>query len=726
MKTVKTIAKVAAGCAVMGAQAYAALTVPSTSFQLRQNAADGNLYVQGEVGTYVNIPQSGSYTVTLQAAGTPAAGVYPLVGLSINGLETTPQTIDGTVWGSYTYTAQLSAGVQKVAFFLNNDLNNGTEDRNCFINQMTITQPAGAANPVNADYASWVAAAQARENQAVADTAAAIDTYRKGGVTLTVKNTQGQVLSGATVTVNQLSHQFRFGASLAGYNAYNNTTLNNAYLAKFKQIFNYATLPMYWSVMEPAQGQPSYAWMDAMTQWAAQNNISMKGHGLLYNLAAAKPSWMTALPTVQQQLDHVSMLMQRYGNLVNTWEVVNEPFSAPGMDQTSANAQAKLQFPGASLSVNEFGEFYNGYPELYSYLQGQVAAGTKMDVIGLQGHAPLDMAFPMDRVRDVLSQYATLGKSIHITEFTPSSGGYAVQGSPWRTVWDEATQADYTDKFYRVCFANPAVDAISWWDVSDAGSWCPQGGLLRADMSAKPSYDKLNNLINTEWHTTANGSADANGNYNYRGFYGKYQVTVNVNGVQSTATIDVTKGGANAYTITVDAPAVQQTQAAPAPAVTVNTLKTKNTKPTLTGTVSNATAVKIVVNGLTYNATVSNGTWTVTLTTALVGGTYNVAATATGNSQTATDSTTNELIIDTTVPVITLSGSASISIKKGTTYTDAGATATDNIDGTLTSSIVKTSTVNTAVAGTYYVYYNVTDGAGNAAAQKTRTVKVTL
>ena len=111
---------------------------------------------------------------------------------------------------------------------------------------------------------------------------------------------------------------------------------------------------------------------------------------------------------------------------------------------------------------------------------------------------------------------------------------------------------------------------------------------------------------------------------------------------------------------------------------------------------------------------------------ALAAGTYNVAATATGNSQTATDSTTNELIIDTTVPVITLSGSASISIKKGATYTDASATATDNIDGNVTGSIVKTSTVNTTKTGTYYVYYNVTDAAGNAAAQKTRTVKVTL
>lgn len=717
-----TMMKTAIGCVAVGAQAFAALTVPSTSFQVRQNPTDGNLYVQGEVGAYVNIPQSGSYTVTLQAAGTPAAGVYPVAGLSVNGLVHGRNTVNGTVWGNYNYPVQLTAGVHQIAFFLHNDLNNGVEDRNVFINSMTITQPSGAANPALSDVNTWKSAAQARENQAVTDSATAIDTYRKGPVTITVKNTQGQVLSGATVAVQQLSHEFRFGASLAGYDAFGSTTLNNAYKDKFKAIFNYATLPTYWSVIEPVQGQKSYLWLDGMVNWASQNGMRMKGHGVLYNLAAAKPSWMTGVPTQQAQLDHMTQVIERYKNVVGAWEVVNEPYSAPGMAFGAAEATAKSMQPNAELAMNDYGHFYNGFPEMYDYLQANSA---NFNVVGMQAHAPLDMAFPMDRVRDVLARYAALGKPIHITEFTPSSGGYAVTGSPWRTVWNEATQADYAEKFYRVAFASPAVDAISWWDVSDAGSWCPQGGLLRADNSPKPSYDKLNNLINNEWRTNVNGATNATGNLEYRGFYGKHRVTVTVNGVTSSVDVDVTKGGANAYTVTMNVAAQEAPAQVPAPAVTVNSLKTKVTKPVVSGTVSNATGVKIVVNGKTYTAAVSGSTWSVTLTTALVGGTYNVSATATAsNGATANDTTTNELIIDTTIPVVTITGSSSISIKKNSTYTDAGATGTDNIDGNLSSSVVKTGTVNTAVLGTYYVRYNVTDGAGNKATQKTRTVKV--
>ena len=68
---------------------------------------------------------------------------------------------------------------------------------------------------------------------------------------------------------------------------------------------------------------------------------------------------------------------------------------------------------------------------------------------------------------------------------------------------------------------------------------------------------------------------------------------------------------------------------------------------------------------------------------------------------------------DTTPPVISITGSASITITEGDTYTDAGATATDDVSGDLTSSIVTTNPVDTSTPGTYTVTYTVTDAAGN-------------
>jgi hypothetical protein len=85
---------------------------------------------------------------------------------------------------------------------------------------------------------------------------------------------------------------------------------------------------------------------------------------------------------------------------------------------------------------------------------------------------------------------------------------------------------------------------------------------------------------------------------------------------------------------------------------------------------------------------------------------------------------------DTTVPVITLVGNSVVTIPKTAepdTYADAGATAQDTVNGVvtdLTSSIVKTGTVNSAVPGTYRVLYTVTDASGNVGT-KTRTVIIT-
>ena len=55
---------------------------------------------------------------------------------------------------------------------------------------------------------------------------------------------------------------------------------------------------------------------------------------------------------------------------------------------------------------------------------------------------------------------------------------------------------------------------------------------------------------------------------------------------------------------------------------------------------------------------------------------------------------------------------------------DAGATASDNIDGNLTSEIVIVNSVNTSVIGSYTVTYNVADAAGNHAVEAVITVNV--
>ncbi|HSC13875.1 MAG TPA: Ig-like domain-containing protein [Gammaproteobacteria bacterium] len=79
---------------------------------------------------------------------------------------------------------------------------------------------------------------------------------------------------------------------------------------------------------------------------------------------------------------------------------------------------------------------------------------------------------------------------------------------------------------------------------------------------------------------------------------------------------------------------------------------------------------------------------------------------------------------DSNAPVIALRGDATVNLQIDSPYADAGATATDQEDGDITSRIVVANTVNTRLLGTYTITYNVSDLSGNAAKPVTRTVNV--
>jgi hypothetical protein len=79
---------------------------------------------------------------------------------------------------------------------------------------------------------------------------------------------------------------------------------------------------------------------------------------------------------------------------------------------------------------------------------------------------------------------------------------------------------------------------------------------------------------------------------------------------------------------------------------------------------------------------------------------------------------------DTQPPVITLLGEATVTVEAGSSYTDAGATAEDNLDGDITSLLEIVTTVDIGSPGEYTVTYNVVDSAGNAADSVARIVRV--
>lgn len=163
-----------------------------------------------------------------------------------------------------------------------------------------------------------------------------------------------------------------------------------------------------------------------------------------------------------------------------------------------------------------------------------------------------------------------------------------------------------------------------------------------------------------------------------------------------------------------------------------NAFNLDNVKPLIT---RNGSATVTVSKGAVYSdagatatdnidaSVVVNASGTVNVN---VIGTYTITYNATDtalNAATAVTRTVN--VVDISAPVITVLGSNPVTINVGAVYTDAGATALDDVNGNLTSSIIKTGTVNPSIAGTYTITYTVSDTALNTAVA-TRTVNVVV
>ena len=177
-----------------------------------------------------------------------------------------------------------------------------------------------------------------------------------------------------------------------------------------------------------------------------------------------------------------------------------------------------------------------------------------------------------------------------------------------------------------------------------------------------------------------------------------------------------TYGEVEDYTVNIISGAADTT----APVITLNGASTINLNVGATYSEQGATATDNVDGNLTSSIVITGTVNTNTPGTYTRN--YNVSDAA-GNDATQVSRTI--IVSDNTAPIITLNGASTINLEVGDTYSEQGATAIDNVDGNLTSSIVITGTVNTSTAGTYTKNYNVSDAAGNAATQVNRTIIVT-
>jgi endo-1,4-beta-xylanase len=384
-----------------------------------------------------------------------------------------------------------------------------------------------------------------------------IQRHRQSALIVCARSDNGHPLPQVPIEIRQLRHAFLWGGNLFGWAKPGDPETEAAYRTRFASLFNFATLDFYWSNYEPEPGQPRIARTESTLEWCQNHGMTCKGHPLVW-ANIADPPWLPpdAAGIRAASLGRVRDLVGRFRGAIELWDVVNEPslllWANTRLGEWAQNVgthsfvsqhlhAAREANPEATLLVNEV---LTAYPA-YSLLDRLREDGKPLfDAVGLQSHMHRG-AWPLDRMWNVCDRYGQLGVPLHFTEFTVLSGARVAE-SRWEkpTAESERAQAEHVARHYTVLFGHPSVAAVSWWDLSDRGAWqSAPAGLLRSDMSPKPAFDRLHELIRNQWWTATRGRTNDDGRFACRAFHGRHRVTARwPDGQESSQDVDCGRG----------------------------------------------------------------------------------------------------------------------------------------------------------------------------------------
>lgn len=396
-----------------------------------------------------------------------------------------------------------------------------------------------------------------------------IEENRKASAMLAFVDQNGAPVKDIKFHARLIRHEFDFGCNMFLIDEFESEEKNKIYREKFREVFNYATLPFYWKDLEPVEGKPRYAKNsqkiyrrpapDLCVEYCKENNIKMKGHCLSYD--GFSPSWISRdKKTYIKQLEkHFSEIAGRYSEDISDWDITNETFDwHPSYSVSPIYGDkdymkicyelAKKYFPFNKKIVNDnYGIWYTRgfnffHSPFYLQLENMRLKGLEYDAMGFQMHQFVTKEkeekfarayYNPKYVYDVLDTFATLGKDIQLSEITFASYTHEKE--------DMEIQAEILKNMYSIWFSHKNISSIIYWNMADGYTYNPNGsgaldmnsgenqyagGLLMPDLSEKPAFRVLRNLIKKEWHTEGDFQCikDTN-NATFRGFKGDYEIS---------------------------------------------------------------------------------------------------------------------------------------------------------------------------------------------------------
>ncbi|MEZ5934200.1 MAG: endo-1,4-beta-xylanase [Alphaproteobacteria bacterium] len=375
-----------------------------------------------------------------------------------------------------------------------------------------------------------------------------IERYRKGDLTVEVKDSSGQPVADAEIQIQMSRHAFTFGAMidparLAGV-APNDEGDGGAaaYRKNLKELFNTVTFTrgLRWSAWaDPQQREVT----EKALAWVRSLDLDLYGQDLVSTSKADLPPALLVEGVDEDSIreairDGVAEAAADLKDQIKAWNVVDKPrdhhdlLDLVGWDELPAWFRlARTAAPEARLVLNE-SEILAGdrMAELATLVGNLIGEGVPLDRLGVEGRFGAQPP-PIQVLSDRLDQLASFDLPLVITAFDMATT-------------DQKLQQDFVRDFLTLAFSHPSVEGFIFGRFFEDEASGPGVALFRSDGTSGPIGSVYRDLVMRNWWTDIVALSNAEGALSSRVFQGEYMISARKDDLSVTTTLNLGAEGA--------------------------------------------------------------------------------------------------------------------------------------------------------------------------------------
>lgn len=270
---------------------------------------------------------------------------------------------------------------------------------------------------------------------------------------------------------------------------------------------------MKFVLLQPRQGQYDFALADEMVDFAAANDMAVRGHTLVWH--EALPDWLGAGKFSRKEAldllrEHISTVVRHFRGRVFAWDVVNEAVPGEG-DGLLREDSVWMRMIGPDYIEHAFHWAHEADPDavlIYNdnaietnsdkfercrRLVGRMQrSGVPIHGVGFQYHVQISNPPVQEWVSERIRSFNDMGLAVHVTELDVAVPAEATEA-------DLARQGDLYRDVVQCALRAESCPAVLLWGFTDRYSWIPSATdgkfdhalILDRRYERKPAYEAI-------------------------------------------------------------------------------------------------------------------------------------------------------------------------------------------------------------------------------------------